>query len=298
MNLNDLSSFVRVVDLGTITAAANEQQVPKSTISRRIARLEDALGVELLRRSARAFTLTPDGQRLYERSTGALRELSDVAHALADAPEQPSGRLVLTAAHDLGRTPLMGALLAEYRRRYPAVVVEVRLELRMVDLIQEGVDIALRAHRGDLPGDSGLMARSLSAPQARLYASQDYIARRGAPQTPDALAAHDLIAHQAMMRQPVTLTSPLGELRLDALSPVVIVNDFGMAQTLVEAGAGIALLPGIDDLAALATGPLRPILPDWHVAGARLSIIWPASRHLAPRVRAFVDLAASMLVFT
>ncbi|HVI01714.1 MAG TPA: LysR family transcriptional regulator, partial [Enhygromyxa sp.] len=163
MDLNDLASFVRVVELGTISAAAAAEGVPKSTISRRIARLEDELGVELLRRSARSFGLTEDGRMLHARSAAALQELADVERQLTQTDDIPRGRLVLTAPRDIAGSVAFAKLLAEYRSTYPDVRVEVRLERRYVDLIGEGVDVALRAHNGEIPGDAGLLTRSLGA---------------------------------------------------------------------------------------------------------------------------------------
>src|SRR5689334_7291184 len=124
MNLNDLASFIRVVELGTISAAAAAEGVPKSTISRRIARLEDELGVELLRRSARAFALTEDGQLLHARSTAALQELADVEQQLSETGESPRGRLVVSGPRDLGSSDTVTKMFAEYRTTYPEVDVE------------------------------------------------------------------------------------------------------------------------------------------------------------------------------
>ncbi len=180
MNLNDLASFVRVVDLGTISAAAAAEGVPKSTITRRVARLETELGVELLRRSARSFTVTDDGRLLHQRSSGAVRELMDAEQALAASAEMPNGRLVVTAL-DFGRSEAFAELVVGYRARYPDVTVEVRLENRAVDLIYEGVDVGIRG--GDVPGTSQLMARSFDMPPAGFYASPEYVQRREVPAT-------------------------------------------------------------------------------------------------------------------
>ena len=177
MDLNDLASFVRVVELGTISAAATAQGVPKSTITRRVARLESELGVELLRRSARSFTVTEDGRLLHRRSAAAVRELMDAEQALAAASETPNGRLVITAP-DFGRSEAFAELIVEYRARCPDVTVEVRLENRVVDLIHEGVDVGIRTHRHDIPGTGQLMTRTFDMPAARLYASPDYVGRR------------------------------------------------------------------------------------------------------------------------
>ncbi len=167
-NLNDLATFVRVAELGTISAAARAEGVPKSTISRRVARLEDDLGVELLRRSARSFTLTNEGQSLRARAVGAVRELESAANALVDLPSEPTGRLVITVPADLATAPVVIDLFVEYRERYPAVQLEVQMMDRFVDLVTEEIDVALRVHPSAIvPGDDALIARSLGVMQAR-----------------------------------------------------------------------------------------------------------------------------------
>ncbi len=293
MNLTDLASFVRVAELGTITAAAEAEGVPKSTISRRIGRLEDELDLELLRRSARSFTLTEDGKLLHARSIDALRELESVEQALTDAGAEPRGRLVITTPADFGRTEAMAELLAEYRRRYPQVSIDARLESRVVDLVAEGVDIGIRLHGGQVPGEAGLMARSLGALSASFYASCGYLERNGTPQTAAELADHEVAAHTAMTSRALRIDGESAPLHLQSWA--FRSGDFGLILGLVEAGAAIALLPTIYTLRPGADGALVRILPHLSVRSGGISIVWPASRHLAPRVRAFIDLAAERL---
>jgi DNA-binding transcriptional LysR family regulator len=293
LNLNDLASFVRVVELGTISAAAAAEELPKSTISRRVARLEEALGVELLRRSGRSFIVTEDGQLLHARAAGALQELADVEQALEDGRETPRGTLVITGPHDLSRVPVFSELLVEYRSRYPEVHVVVRLEGRVVDLILEGVDIGFRAHDGDIPGDPGLMARSLGAPVAGLYASPDYLRRRGTPTTPAALVEHELVAHIAIP-ETLVLHCVTGDTATTLMRSMFRVNDFGLVQGLAEAGAGVAVLPASTARLPRESALVR-LLPQWSTRTGQLTLVWPASRQLAPRVRSFIDLATERM---
>jgi DNA-binding transcriptional LysR family regulator len=290
MDLNDLASFVRVVDLGTISAAAAAEGVPKSTITRRVARLETGLGVELLRRSPRSFTVTDDGRLLHQRSSGAVRELMDAEQALAASAEAPHGRLVVTAP-DFGRSEPFAELLVAYRSHCPEVSVEVRLENRVVDLIYEGVDVGIRAHAGDIPGSSQLMARAFDMPAFRFYASPDYIRRRGEPATPDDLEQHDIWLHSGVVAEAIPLVSKQRKMTLKIDTPAYQANDTLLGRALVEAGAGIGWLPQFVAASAEKRGSLVRILPAWLLASGRISVVWPASRHLAPRVRAFVDLA-------
>jgi DNA-binding transcriptional LysR family regulator len=296
MNLNDLASFVRVVELGTISAAAAAEGVPKSTISRRIARLEDELGVELLRRSARAFALTENGQVLHARSAVALQELVDIEQQLTEVAEVPRGRLVVSGPRDIAGSDTIAKLFAEYRASYPAVDVEIRLEARYVDLIAEGVDVALRAHGAEIPGGAGLMSRFIGGSQGKLYSSPDYLARRGKPRSIDDLAKHDLVLHKVMRARPIVMRSTKGNERsIDVGKIAFWLDDFGLIRRMVEVGAGIGLLAGLGVGSSLRAGNLVPVLPVWSTALGRLSLVWPESRHLSPRVRSFVDLATRRL---
>jgi DNA-binding transcriptional LysR family regulator len=295
MNLTDLASFVRVVELGTLAAAARAEGVPKSTLSRRIARLEQDLGVALVRRSARAFALTEDGRLLYERSGGPLRELSRVGQALVEADQVPRGRLVLTAPHDLGASTEVVALVAELRRRHPEVQVELRLEDRVVDLVTEGVDVALRAHSGEVPGSGELMVRALGQGRSGLFASAGWVAAHRTPQRPQDLEHADLILHRAALGRQVELHGPGAPVTLDPARAVVLVNDFRAVRDLLLAGLGVGLLPLRTPGQARVDPSLLRLLPAWSAPGGRLSLVWPASRHLAPRVRAFLDLATERL---
>ncbi|PRQ06947.1 LysR family transcriptional regulator [Enhygromyxa salina] len=295
MNLNDLASFVHVVELGTISAAAKAEGVPKSTISRRIARLEDELGVELLRRSARSFALTDDGRMLHARSVAAVQELSDVATRLHECSEVPRGTLVITAPPDIAGSAGFATLLTEYRRSCPEVRVEVRLESRVIDLQREGVDVALRGHEGEIPGEAGLMSRSLGSARGGFYASPRYLAVHGTPSTPAELSEHALVLHEILVGRPLTLASAVGAQTVKLSSPAFVLNEFGLAQRLIEAGAGIGMLAAAWARPSLAAGLIGEVLPGWSIHLGRMSLVWPASRQLAPSVRRFVTLVTQRL---
>ena len=295
VDLNDLQSFVHVVELGTITAAARAEGVPKSTISRRIARLEDELSRDLLRRSGRSFSVTDDGRLLHARALGALAELSAIEMDLAESDGKPHGRLVVSAPQDLGRAATVVGFFAEYRRRWPDVQLELRLENRMVDFAHDGVDVALRAHGDTIPGGSGLMTRSLARSSSGFFAAPSYIAERGAPRTLSALKKHTLAIHSANRDRPLRFSSGGETVPWLPENPAFVFNDFGALQTLAESGAAIVALPHFACLQAVADGTLVAILKKWSTQSGGLSLVWPATRHLAPRVRAFVDLAVDHL---
>lgn len=294
MNLVDLDAFVRVAREGSLTAAAKDLGVPKSTVSRRVARLEDALGVALLKRTGRAVALTPTGQRLYERTSGSLREIDDVARELRDGLGAPAGILRLTAPPDIGAAGWFAELLTSFRARYPDVRIELDLTNRVVDLIAESYDVAIRA-RGATGSDALVAKRLVPGPdeppvRVGLYASAAYLAARGTPTRLSDLADHDLIAHPAATRGGAwTLFGPDGAREVLPVAPAVLVNDFAMVAELAHTGAGVALLPGPSALPWVRTGGLVPVLPDWGTETGGLHLVWPSTRHLAARVRAFVD---------
>ncbi len=295
MNLNDLQSYVRVVELGTIAAAAREEGVPRSTITRRIARLEKTLGVELLRRSARSFALTDDGRLLHRLTTGAMREVGHATRALQSSSDIPRGRLVV-AAPDFARSEPFADLMVAYGSRFPHVEVDVQIDNRVVDFIHQGVDVAIRAHVGDIPGASDLMSRVFDLPPMGFYASPDYLARCSAPPSLDELSKHDLVLHRAGVGVPKPLTAESGEtVAINLGEPRYRANDTLMVRALVEAGAGIGMLPGFVAAKAVERGALSPVLSGWVMRVGRVALLWPASRHLAPRVREFVGVAKEFL---
>ena len=297
MTLDDLRTFVRVAEVGTFSEVARRQGVPKSTVSRRVARLEDSLGVELIRRAPRSFRLTADGQALYERSKPALTELVDLVRHVSERGGEPRGKLVITAAPDLGTTSPVLDLLARYSRHYPGVVVEVRLLDRMVDLPTEGVDIAIRAHGGAIPGAASLMSRNVGRLSSRLYASSSYLDQHGRPDSPSALGEHFFVAHSSLVRRTFTMTHASGATYdLQPSNVVAHGNSMTFVRGLAERGLGMVLLPDVFGFSSVQRGVLQPVLADWSAQTGQMTLVWPSSRHLAPAVRGFVELARDLTI--
>jgi DNA-binding transcriptional LysR family regulator len=181
MDLNHVAVFAEVVRAGSFTAAAASLGLPKSSVSRTVARLEDDLGVRLLHRTTRALGLTDAGRVYYERVQRALGALSEAASDAAGDTLEPRGLVRMTAPPDMGAMELVG-MLARFRSDHPEITVEVALSGRFVDLVEEGFDLAIRGGRLD---DSTLVARKIGTTDFALYAAPGYLARRGAPQTLD-----------------------------------------------------------------------------------------------------------------
>ncbi|TXD37502.1 LysR family transcriptional regulator [Lujinxingia vulgaris] len=283
MNLTDLQTFVVVAETETMSAAADELGVPRSTVSRRVARLEEALGVTLVHRSNQGNTLSADGRHLYARSAPAIRELSQVERALADTALKPTGILRLTAPHDFGAMASFAELMTRFEANFPDIELRIELTNRVVDLVEEGFDAAIRAHGPNLPDDAGLMIRPLTRVERGLYASPAYLKQHGRPSSVDELAEHRFVAHQTMLRERNSIFDP------HTPRPIMRVNDFGLVVQLLIAGAGIGEVPTFFARDHVRAGLLQRVLPEVGSATGRFSLFWPASRHLAQRIRALID---------
>ncbi len=297
MNLTDLQTFSLVAETGTISAAAQRLGVPKSTVSRRVRRLEDALGCELLRRSPRAVALTEHGEVLHRRSAPSLQELQAAADALAHADTEPTGCLRITTVPGFGQSHQFVGCIRDYGLRYPKTTIDIELTTRLVNLVEEGFDVGLRLHTGALPGSPTLMSRRLLRFDRAMYASHGYVEEMGAPDTLDDLSRHRIAAHSIVDVRGVRWLhhgTPLST--HEALpTPRWLINDSAALERFAQSGAGLALLSTMEGEALAARGDLVRVLPGYEQEGATASLIWPASRHLAPRVRAFIDHAVETM---
>ena len=244
--------------------------MPKSSISRRIAHLEDALGLSLLTRSGGRVGLTDTGRRLHERTAGSFRDIRDAERDLVDARDEPAGTLRVSAPHGIGATPWLTHLLTGYCRTYPRVDVELIFSPGRVDLVREGLDIAIRPWLED---GSDLMTRRL-----------------GVPKDASALASHACVSHAALVDDGSwRLRDPAGKEQTLPVRSVLTANDINIVLHAIVDGAGIGILPCLAAGRFEANGQLVEVLPGWQVVEGALWLVWPPSRHLSPLVRAFVD---------
>lgn len=280
-----LTAFVTVVRAGSFTAAAEILETDKAHVSRLVRRLEAALGAQLLTRSTRALALTEIGRDMYERSVGMLAAMEDAIAVAANAQGAPSGVLRLTCGEEFGALVVSQWIVA-FQNAYPDVRVEAALTNRVVDLIHEGFDLAIRV--GALP-NSSLSARKLGEITYGVYASPAYLKRRGVPTQVEDLAAHDVLAFTGGSAAP-TLVKGEETFALSA-PPRLAADNNALLRTAAVGGLGIAVLPSFQGDALTAAGLLRLILPGWGRRPAPVHAIFPSSRYLAPKVRAFVDMA-------
>ena len=295
MNLSDLHTFSLVADTGSISGAAKRLGVPKSTVSRRVRRLEDALGHDLLRRAPRSTSLTAHGETLHRRIQGSLEDLSRAVAQVAEADGEPAGVLRITTVPWFGQSLPFVRCLGAYGRAYPKTSVDLELTTRVVHLVEEGFDVGVRMHTGTLPGSSALMSRRLVGVARALYASPQYLAEMGTPSTLEDLAQHRIVAHAVVDTRPfrwersgAIVAGPRGLPRARWH-----VNDAMALERFALSGTGVAMLSTVEGDQLTARGELVRVLPEYSHREATASLVWPASRHLAPRVRAFIDHAVA-----
>jgi DNA-binding transcriptional LysR family regulator len=283
IDLNDVATFVRVAGGGGFTVAANALGVPKSTVSRSLARLERALGVRLVHRTTRSLALTEAGRAYYERVRHAVQGVAEATADVVDLGKEPRGTIRVTAPVDVAQT-LLAEVIAGFVERYPQVRFEVSLTPRVVDLVAEGFDLAVRASP---LRDSSLVARRLGAATMGLYASPAYLRRRGVPKAVSDLASHEFIRFRPS-RGPLVLETDTQKERV-TLEGGIEVDDLLFVRRLVETGAGIGLLPlflAVCPRSAPGDAVTR-VLPAWTLRGSALSVVAPSARHEPRRVKLF-----------
>lgn len=290
MDFNEAAVFVRVVQAGSFSAAARLLGLPTSTVSTRVARLEQRLGVTLLQRTTRRLHLTEAGTLYFEHASTGLGYLMEAEAALDEARQQPQGTLKMTAPADLGDA-LFGHLLAETQARYPALSLELWLTERYVDLVAEGVDVAIRM--GELR-DSSMIAKSLGTIQWALFASPAYLQQAAPITSPVELAQHPCVQFTPMGRHHWDVQRGSNDLRVP-LSGRLLVNNIGVVKTMAESGQGVALLPTFICQPSVLQGGLQRILPEWRGQADDVHLVYPRQRFMPPKLRGFIDLAVTAL---
>lgn len=285
IDLAEMRAFVAVVTDGSFTTAADRLGTDKARLSRIVSRMEDKLGARLLTRSTRRLSVTEVGRDYLERAVGILSAAEAAEAAVAQQSGEPKGLLKLTAGSEYGPLVVDG-WIAAFLKSAPKVTIEAEYTNRMVDIIHEGVDVAIRV--GTLP-DSGLSARRLGEVAYGLYASPEYL--RGAPglSVVGDLANHGLIMKIRRGRPFWTLVN--GSETVDiSESPRAAVSSTVAAKNLALAGLGIAQLPRFIAAAHVADGSLYRVLPGWSEQSSPVHALFASSRYMDPKVRGFVDL--------
>lgn len=289
---NDLLLFARIVEAGSFSRAAERVQLPKSTVSRRIALLEQKLGERLLQRTTRKLVVTEFGASLLEHARKVVEEV-EAAGALAQHRQgEPSGKLRMSVPGDFANSGLQ-EVIARFIARYPAVSLEMDLSPRRVDLIAENFDIAIRM--GDLPDDSSLNARPIMLEHFGLYASPAYLGRNGLPEHPDDLLQHDLLCLLSRYGGAVPWVLTRGKVRWERQLPGRLnANSPELLARIAAQGAGIAASSLTFAAPYVQTGELVRVLPEWELPSSSGWAVFPGRRLMPAKTRAFLDLMAEV----
>lgn len=283
--------YVAVVDGGSFAAAADKLDISRAMVSKQIQKLEEHLGTRLMNRTTRRLSLTETGREFYERSTQIMGDVEEAEQIAGQMTRRPQGVLRMTIPLSYGQHRL-AAIIGDYTQAYPQVQLDISLSDRKVDLIEDGLDLAIRI--GAMP-QSDLIARKIGGVRSIVCAAPAYLARHGAPQTPADLAQHACLGY--------TLTGTGADWRLEGPAGPVIVPISGpiradngdIIRLAALSGAGILFQPHFivgDDIEA---GRLVRVLPDWQSAELGVYAVYPSRKHLSAKVRTFVDFLVAAL---
>ena len=286
-SFSGLESFVRAADLLSFAEAGRALGISASAVGKNVARLEQQLGLRLFQRTTRQVRLTQEGALFHERCRRILDELHDARAAMQAAAEAPRGRLRISLP-TIGYRFLL-PVLPEFQARYPEVELDLDFNDHLVDVVEAGLDVVIRS--GDL-ADSRLVARRLGPFRFILAASPAYLAARGVPRTPADLARHTSLRYRFLSSGKLEEWVLPG---LPAMPIALVCNNMEAMLGAAVAGMGLAYMPDFLARDALAHGELQQVLAEQLTHSGQFSALWPSSRQLSPKVRAFVDFASARL---
>lgn len=292
LNLNDMLIFSQVANTGGISSAAEQLEMPKSRVSRRMAALETELGIRLLERNTRSVRLTEAGGIFLQHCQRVAEEASSAIESINHLTETPRGHLRVSASVTIGQH-LLARHIPEFTDRYPQVDVELQLNNRRVDLIAEGFDVAIRVGALD---DSTLVSRLLGHGHAQLYASPIYLEKHGSPVRVSSLKNHALLCRTPSDKHnKITLIGPGNRQADTEFTSVVKTNDLTTLRQIACNGGGIALLPGYLADACTSENTLIEVLPNWHTESFNVYALYPSHRSITLKVRVWIDFLRSKL---
>lgn len=284
-----IEAFVRVAEFGSFSQAAERLRSSKSVVSRQVSALEAELGARLLHRTTRALTLTEAGRSYFERATRILADLAEANASVGQLQAAPRGRLRVNAPMSFGFLHLAPAI-PDFLDRYPDVELELTMNDRFVDLVDEGFDLAVRIGKLD---DSSLVARKLAPMRRSVCAAPAYLERRGTPASPDDLKSHECLCYSNVgLAQEWRFVRPDGRPWPVEVHGRLHANNGDALRAAALRGFGLAVLPSFligDDV---QNGTLIPVLTAFMPQDSAVHAVYPHARHLSPKVRAFVDFLA------
>lgn len=285
--LNGIGAFVEAADAGSFALAAERMHLSRSAVGKAIARLEQRLGIKLFHRTTRSQSLTEDGQAYYERCVRALAELEAGSAVLNSGKREPIGRLRVSAPVLFGRHCVVPVLLA-LGSRYPQLAIEMSFNDHVVDLVDEGYDLAVRV--GSLPDSGSLVARPLGVQRMVICAAPSYFASHGRPAGADDLALHDTIAYGRSGRIfPWRLRDAAGQRVTPRINPRLVFDDLQAITDAALAGAGLAWLPCWLAAKHVRVGELEPLFNGEDTLATDIYAVWPQSHYLPFKTRMAID---------
>lgn len=293
VTFDGLFVFARAGSLGSYTAAARALGVSPSAVSKSVQRLERRLGLSLFTRTTRTLVLTPEGRALHERAVRLLRDVESLHQAALLARTEPTGSLTITAAPSIG-THLLAPALPRFHREHPNVRVNLRMTDTLLDLVEEGIDVAIRVGQS---ANSELRSRRLGPHRVCCFAAPSYLARKGTPKSPEDLRDHDCIAVRfSSTGQELRWPFQIGR-RVVELEPRTwaTVDATETNVSLLVSGGGISVLPLYVAEPFVKRRALVPVLEKYAVDRHAITALWPASRALNPNVKAFLHFLETLL---
>jgi DNA-binding transcriptional LysR family regulator len=291
MQFSALRAFVKVAQTGSFTRAASALNTQKAHLSRVIGQLEGEMGVRLLDRTTRSLSLTEVGRDFYERSVGILASIEDAHRAVQRSQGEPRGTLRLTCGVEFGMIAVTD-WINRYLTHYPLTRIDADFTNRVVDIVHEGFDLAIRV--GPL-ADSSLAARKLGELTYGLFASPGYLALHAAPRHPADLDRHDVLSFTGGSHRSTLSLQRDGQREDMEPSPRLKANNVFAVRDAAIAGLGVAQLPLIVATPALREGGLQPLLADWSLPTVPVHAVFASARYLTPKVRSFIDLAVDAM---
>jgi DNA-binding transcriptional LysR family regulator len=288
--IDAMQAFIAVSDLKGFAPAARKLGLSASGLTRLIAALEERLGARLLQRTTRSVTLTDAGARYLERVRRIITDVEEAEGAVEGERTKPSGRLVVSAPVGFGRLHV-APMVSAYLKRYPEVSCELRLSDRIINLVEDGVDLAVRI--GHL-ADSSLVARHVGEMRRIVVASNGYLKRRGEPKTPEAIASHQTIQFSAMSGSPEWQFVVQGREFRVTLTPRLITNSADAAIQHAEQGGGLTSVLAYQAADSIRAGRLKVVLAKFERPPLPIHIVYPTSRLLSAKVRSFIDLVSDL----
>ncbi|ALH96242.1 LysR substrate-binding domain-containing protein [Acinetobacter equi] len=287
-DLDDFYCFAMVVEHGGFSAAERATDIPKSKLSRRVYNLEEKLGVRLIQRSSRHFAVTDVGMNVYRHAQVMVNAAQSAQDLVDHLSTEPRGTIKISIPMTIAQKTV-AEILPEFLKQYPEIKIQMMITNRRVDIINEGIDIALRV-RSNLDDDPNLIIRRLAKIEEHLYTTQAYLNEHGNVKQPDDLTHHRILSmREDNTEQNIIVYDKLNHAKKVKISPIVMASDLHMVADLVSQNCGIALLPDTIAQQYIDDGKFVKILPEWKAPHGIFHLVYPSKRGILPAVRIFID---------